>query len=60
MDKKFSKTQFSKKYFVQPYLEVAKPVSLNFHGNKGEEMIATGEVGDGDALINWEVGHTME
>jgi hypothetical protein len=46
--------------FCPPYLEVAKPVSLNFHGDKGEEMIATGEVGDGDALISREVGHTVQ
>jgi hypothetical protein len=45
----------SQKYFVQPYLEVAKPVSLNFHGDKGEEMIAMGEVGDVDALTIREV-----
>jgi hypothetical protein len=48
------------KCFVQPYLEVAKPVSLNFHGDKGEEMVAKGEMGDVDALISREVGHTME
>ncbi len=59
MDKKFSETPFPK-MFCPPYLEVAKPFSLNFHGDKGEEMIATGEVGDGDALISRVVGHTME
>jgi hypothetical protein len=46
--------------FCPPYLEVAKPVSLHLHGDKSEEMIATGEVGDVDALIIREVGHTME
>jgi hypothetical protein len=57
--KNLAKLHFPK-MFCPSYLEVAKPVSLHLHGNKGKEMVATVEVGDGEALIIREVGHTME